>query len=138
MRSLGGAVYEKTFEDSASAHRWAAEGQPFFRDKVISYEVFEDGKLIEAKRSATADQEEEELRQYSALGVTVITFVILDLIVIAVVGDWGLVWGWIPTGLIGLMVGNQVRSVRLGHALKQDSSFLLWSPWPKDSKWWRW
>jgi hypothetical protein len=43
--------------------------------------------LIEAKQSATADQEEEDLRQYSALAVTVITFLVLDLIVIAVVGN---------------------------------------------------
>ncbi len=84
--------------------------------------------LIEAKRSATADQEEEDLRQYSALAVTVITFLVLDLIVIAVVGDWGLLWGWIPTGLIALIVGNQVRSVSLGHTLKHGS-FFVFPPW---------
>lgn len=105
MRSLGGAAYERTFEDSASAYRWAAEGQPFFRDKVISYEIFEDGKLIEAKRSATADEEEEHLRQYSALAVTVITFVILDLIFIAVVGNWGLLWGWTPQLIMEMFRG---------------------------------
>lgn len=55
MRSLGGAMCEKSFEESADAYCWANEGQPFFRDKVISYEIFEDGNLIEAKRSATAD-----------------------------------------------------------------------------------
>jgi fatty acid desaturase len=84
--------------------------------------------LIEAKQSATADQEEEDLRQYSALAVTVITFLILDLIVIAVVGNLALLWGWIPTGLIALIVGNQVRSISLGHTLKHGSLFVF-PPW---------